>query len=404
MLKREINGKRIIYLDNAATTFKPDQVIDAVNDYYKNKCANINRGNHILSDEATEIYENARKTIAGLINANKDEIIFTSNATHAINMISSSGFCRDGNVISSVLEHHSNMLPWINNTEARFAGMDDKGLLKLDDYETLIDDETRLITINHLSNVTGIINPIDKIINIAHKRKIPVLIDATQSVPHINIDVKELGCDFMAFSGHKMLGPTGIGVLYARKEVIDKIDPVFTGGGMVKDVSLENVSLNKASDLQDKINANVRYKDGTEKLEPGTPNIAGAVGLAAAADYLKNIGLSAIERHEKNLLRLALDLIKDMNGIKDYNLSEVGTNNRINIIPFNIKNIRAGDTALMLNNRSNIMVRGGYLCAQPLCERLFCGKVIRASSYIYNTEDDIRIFADTIKKIRNGFV
>jgi cysteine desulfurase/selenocysteine lyase len=379
-LKRLINGKPIIYFDNAATTQKPQQVIDKLVKYYGNHCSNIHRGIHILSEEASELYEEARSKVARFINANESEIIFVRNATEAINLVSQC-LRSPGKIISTVMEHHSNLLPWSTKRQVEYIDIHDSGTIKIDDLKRKIDNSTLLLTICHVSNVLGVINPIETVIDVAKKKGVLTLIDASQSIPHLKVDVRKLGCDFLAFSGHKMLAPSGIGVLYARRELMEEMTPFLLGGSMIKEVHLQGYV----------------PEDPPLSYEAGTPNIEGAIALGAALDYIEHIGIDQIYQHERKLIGFALEKMKTIRNLEIYGPTDPGM--RISAISFNSKSLGAHALAKVLCQRGNIMIRSGFHCAQPLHDRLQIPPSARASFYLYNTEEEIEVMVDLLKKI-----
>lgn len=381
-LKRMINGKPIIYFDNAATTQKPQQVVDTLVQYYSNHCSNIHRGIHVLSEEASELYEEARSKVARFINANDGEIIFVRNTTEGINLVSQC-LKRPGKIISTVMEHHSNLLPWMTRREVEYIDIDDNGIVKIDDLVRKIDSSTLLVAICHVSNVLGVINPVETIIEEAKKKGVLTLIDASQSIPHLRIDVRELECDFLTFSGHKMLAPSGIGVLYVRRELMEEMAPFLLGGSMIKEVHLEGYI----------------PEDPPLSFEAGTPNIEGAIALGAAIDYIEHIGINQIYQHGRKLIGFAMEEMKAIPNLEIYGPSDPDL--RISAISFNSKSLGAHAIAKVLCQRGNIMIRSGFHCAQPLHDRLKIPPSARASFYLYNTEDEIDTMVDLLKKVVN---
>lgn len=387
ILSRAINGYSIIYFDNAATTQRPKQVIDAVKNFYETTNANIHRAVHTLSYEATIAYEEAHKKIAKFINAGSwREIIFTRNATEAINLVAYAWGLRhlqeNDEVIVTIMEHHSNIVPWqwlrkFKGIKLRFVDVTDDGYLKLEEFEKLITPKTKFIGIVHASNVLGTINPVKEITQIAKSKGCYVLIDGAQSTPHIKIDVQDIGCDFFTASGHKMLGPTGIGFLYARREILEEMDPFLYGGDMISTVTTEGATWNELP----------------WKFEAGTPNIAGGIGLGVAVDYLQEIGMDKVFEHEKELLHYAFERMSEIPDIEIYGPKE----NRLGVISFNIRGIHPHDIAGVLD-QYGIAVRSGNHCTQPLLARLGVENTVRASFYIYNTFDEIDRFVDVLKK------
>ncbi|MCX8168782.1 MAG: cysteine desulfurase [Candidatus Methanomethylicia archaeon] len=386
ILEREINGRKLIYFDNAATSQKPIQVINKIVEFYTKYYANIHRGIHTLSQEASELYEEARETIAKFINSKPKEIVFVKNTTEAINIVAYTWALRnlntDDEIIVSLMEHHSNITPWITlskikGVKVKFIGLNNDGTLKIEDIPKLITDKTKLISITHVSNVLGTINNVKEIVKIAKEKDIPTLIDGAQSVPHIPVNVKEIDCEFLAFSGHKMLGPSGIGVLYIREEFLKNIEPTISGGGTIKNVDwIEKEGICK-----------ITWGEGPEKLEAGTPNIAGAIGLSEAVKYLMRIGIENIFKHEKILTEKTINELKGLEKVKIYGPLDV--RNRSGIIAFNIGNLDPHQTALILD-QYGIAVRSGMHCAEPLHQIIGARNgSVRASYYLYNTENEI---------------
>lgn len=385
--------KPLIYLDNAATTLKPVQVISAINQYYQEYTANVHRAIHRLSQKATEKYEEAREVIAKFINAKKSsEIIFTKGTTEAINLVAYGLKWKAGDeVITTIMEHHSNIVPWQIiqkkfGVRIKYLGLNDNYKLDLKQLEKYLTEKTRLVTVTHVSNMLGTINPIREITKIAHKAGALVLVDAAQSTPHMLVDVRELECDFLAFSGHKMLGPTGIGVLYIRDGIQENLDPPFGGGEMIKTVTLSGCTWN----------------DMPWRFEPGTPNIAGAIGLAAAVNYLSNLNKTEIKKHEEKLLEETIKQLEEMSDkIQVYGPKKI--EDRCGIVTFNIEGIDSHDIALLLDELSNIAVRSGLHCTEPLHRFLGIKSSVRASFYIYNTEEEVNKLCETLREIVKTF-
>lgn len=387
------NNKGLIYLDNAATSQRPIQVINAVDDFSKKNNANIHRGLHKLSEEATFLYEEARKTIAEFINANEKEIIFTRNTTESLNLLAYtiSSLLEQGKdeIVLTEMEHHSNLIPWQqlakrNNMKLRFIKLKDDFTLDYEDAEEKITNKTAIVSVAHASNILGTVNDIEKIIHLSKKINAISIIDAAQSVQHIKLDVKELDCDFLAFSSHKMLGPTGIGILYGKKELLNKLSPFNFGGGMIKKVTLKDA----------------QWADIPEKFEAGTQNISEAIGLAEAIKYLKNIGLENIAKYEKELLIYTLDKLKEIKNLKIFN---PGPNKAISIISFSIEGIPPHDIATLMD-KENIAIRAGHNCAMPLMDKLKLPTgVARASFAFYNTKEDVDKFIETLIRIKKIF-
>ncbi|SHE44209.1 cysteine desulfurase [Marinitoga hydrogenitolerans DSM 16785] len=390
ILKREINGKKIIYFDNAATTLTPTNVTNAIKDFYDYHNANVHRGAHLLSNEATEMYENARKTVAKFINAKTQEIIFTRGTTESINLfaysIGKSNWLENKEVLITTIEHHSNFVPWqqlskIFNFKVNYYNPENS-LFELDKFFSNITENTKLISITGMSNVTGQVIPIKEIIKYAHEKDILVHIDGAQLVPHFGIDVIETDIDFLSFSGHKMLGPMGIGVFYGKKKFLKKLPPFQYGGEMINWVSIENTD----------------FAELPEKFQAGTPNVGGAVGLKAAIELLNEIGMENIKKHSKKLTKYAIDKMKELDYINLYTSKDTSS-----VISFNIDNVHPHDVAQILSDKFGIAVRSGHLCAQPLLKQLNTKSVCRASFYFYNTEEEIDKLIEGIKYIKEWF-
>jgi cysteine desulfurase/selenocysteine lyase len=396
ILKRKVgDNKTLVYLDNAATTQKPFQVIDAIHDYYSNYNANIHRAVHQLGEEATAAYELTREKVAKFINArSKEEIIFTRNATEAINLVSNTWgrqHIKDGeSIIISEMEHHSNIVPWQilskeKNANLGYIGVDDAGYLRIDDYKSFLEtSNVRLISLSEMSNVLGTILPLNEIINLAHRNGIPVLVDAAQSVPHMPVDVQRSDCDFLAFSAHKMLGPTGVGVLYVKREILEEMPPFIGGGDMIKEV-------HKQATI---------YNDLPYRFEGGTSNIAGVIGFGAALDYLSRIGMDRVRDHEIDITRYAMTALEDVKDVKLYGPRD--PIDRGGVISFNIADIHPHDLATIMNEHG-IAIRSGHHCAQVLMERLDVSATSRASFYIYNTKEEVDVFIDALDDARRIF-
>ena len=392
ILQRIVKGKPLVYLDSAATTQKPLAVIEATDQYYRVYNANVHRGIYTISEEATERYEKARDKVAAFIKAPaRESIIFTRNATESINLVSNSWgrtHLRPGDeILLSYMEHHSNLIPWQmiareTGAKLRFLPLTPDGRLDLSDLPNLLTSKTKIVAVTHVSNVLGTINPVAEIAQKAHEVGAVVLIDAAQSVPHLAIDVRALDCDFLAFSGHKMLGPTGIGILYGKVNLLDAMPPFMGGGEMINEVQLESAT----------------YRELPGKFEAGTPNIAGAIGLGAAIDYLNAIGLDNIREHEISLVSYAVEALKNLNGIDIYGPLP----DRSGVIAFNLKGIHPHDVSTILDEDA-IAIRAGHHCTQPLMRWLDVAATARASFYLYNTTDDIDRFVDSLKKVKEIF-
>lgn len=389
IFKKKINGKELVYLDNASTTQKPYSVIDSITDFYTNYNSNIHRAVYQLAEEATELYEQSRKKIANFINACPEEIVFTRNTTESINLIAHSwarsNLKKDDGVVITELEHHSNIVPWQIlcqeiGTRLEYVGIDENGFLDLEHMIELISSKkVKLVSLSHMSNVLGTIVPIERIIKIAHEHGIPVIVDGAQSVPHMPVNVKNMDCDFLVFSAHKMLGPTGVGVLYAKKELLENMRPFMGGGDMIKEV----------------FKFHTNYNEVPYKFEAGTPNIADVVGYGAAIDYLEKIGMENIRRHEISLTEYALESMLSLKYVIIYGPRD--PNYRGGVISFNIADIHPHDLATIMNDHG-IAIRSGHHCAQVLMQRLDVPATSRASFYIYNTKEEIDKFVNAIKE------
>lgn len=398
ILQQQIRGKPLVYLDNAATTQKPQSVIDALRRYYEEDNANIHRGVHLLSERATELYEAAREKIRAFLNAKEArEIVFTRGTTEAINLVAQSygraNFKPGDEVIVSTMEHHSNIVPWqmiCSETGAvlKVIPVSDSGELDLGEYERLLNDRTRLVAITHVSNVLGTVNPVRAMIDLArqpgsgHRRGIPVLLDGAQAAPHMKVDLQQLDCDFYAFSGHKFFGPTGVGVLYGKEALLEKMPPYQGGGDMIRTVSF----------------AKTTYNDLPYKFEAGTPNIAGAVGLGAAIDYVTGLGLDWIAAYERGLLEDATVAL-----LKVPDLRIVGTSReKAGVISFVLDDIHPHDIGTILD-QEGIAIRTGHHCAMPLMERYGISATARVSLAFYNTRDEIDVVVGALEKVRKVF-
>jgi len=392
ILHTSVNGKPLVYLDNAATTQKPQQVIDAIQDYYLNYNSNIHRGTHHLSNLATEAHESARKTIQNYINAEHDhEIIFTRGTTEAVNLVAFSfgeAFVNPGDdVIVTGLEHHSNFVPWQMMCERRGANFrvipfDEDGDLRLDVYENLLSEKTRIVAFNHVSNALGTVNPAKKIIQMAHDVGAAVLVDAAQSVQHVEHDVQAMDADFYAFSGHKIYGPTGIGVLYGKERWLDAMPPYQGGGEMIDQVSLEKTTYNKLP----------------FKFEAGTPNIVGPIGLASAIDYLNEMDFDEIVAHEDDALAYGRVKLLEIDGLKIFGNAK----HRTSILAFNIDGIHHYDLGTLLDTKG-VAVRTGHHCTQPIMTALGIDGTVRASLALYNTREDIDALVEGIHQVLKIF-
>lgn len=380
----------VIYLDNAATSLTPEPVVQKMVEYYHEYRANVERGIHRLSQKASEEYGKARSKIARLINAEReDEVVFTKNTTESINLVANGiGWKKGDKIVTTLMEHHSNLIPWQRLNQQRGIDLtvvkpDREGILNLSDFESAVDDRTRLVTLTHVSNVLGAITPVEEVAQIAHNHGSLLLVDGAQSVPHMAVDVKRIGCDFLAFSGHKMLGPTGIGVLYMREELEGEIQPQSIGGGGIKDVTREQY----------------RLAESPARFESGTPPIAEAIGLGEAAEYLRQRGLEDISTHEKELANRIHNELQAMDRVEVYGPTD--PNNRAGIVSFNVAQVNPHDVALALDISGNIMVRSGYHCCMPLVKDLLGLRegTVRASVYLYNTMQEVDKLIELIGEI-----
>ena len=396
ILKRKISGKQVVYLDNGATSQKPVHVIEAMKRYYENHNANIHRSVHALAEEATKIYESARENIANFINAEKEEVIFTKNATEAINLVMYSWglqLNKGDEIITTIMDHHSNIVPWQflekKGVKVSFIDITDDGMLKMDELGGKISSKTKLVAVTQASNVLGTINNVKEISKLAHDHGALCLVDGAQSVPKMQVDFKKINCDFLAFTGHKMLGPMGIGILAAKHEVLEKMNPFLYGGDMIKKVTVSGSTWN----------------DLPWKFEAGTANVEGAVGLSAAVDYLKKIGMDSVRSHDKQITKYALQKLSEIDDVAIYGPSD--PEKRTGAVSFNIiKNnnmlIHPHDLASLLNDKG-IAIRSGNHCTQPLHDRLGVPSTSRASFYIYNTKEEVDILAEAINHAKKVF-
>ena len=386
ILSRQVNGKPLVYLDNAATSQTPQQVIDCIVDYYSNYNANIHRGVHTLSQEATDKYENARQTIQKHFNAtHAHEIIFTSGTTDSINLVAngfSSILSNDDEILVSALEHHSNIVPWqmlceFTGAILKVIPMNEEGELIMSEYKKILSNKTKLVFVNHISNALGTINPIEEIIKTAHQYGAAVLIDGAQACPHIKPDLQALDVDFYVTSAHKMCGPTGVGMLYGKEEWLNKLPPYKGGGEMIAEVTFEKTT----------------YADLPHKFEAGTPNISGGIAFAAAINYMNNIGFDNIASYEHELLIYATEKLLEIDGLKIYGTSQQKTS----VISFNLKGIHPYDVGTILD-KLGIAVRTGHHCAQPIMEYYKIPGTVRASFAFYNTKNEIDTFVEGVRK------
>jgi cysteine desulfurase/selenocysteine lyase len=392
ILARRVHGKPLVYFDNAATTQKPRAVIDRLVRFYSEENANVHRGVHALSERATDAYERARVTAQRFIHAgNPREIVFVRGTTEAINLVAQAwgraNLSSGDEVILSVMEHHSNIVPWQMVCEAvgarlRVVPMTDGGELCMDQYERLLSERTKLVSMVHVSNALGTINPIDEIVGLARQRGAKVLVDGAQAVAHMRVDVQALDCDFYAFSGHKVLGPTGIGVLYAKGSLLDEMPPYQGGGDMISSVTFEKT----------------RYNIPPHRFEAGTPNIAGAVGLAAALEYLSALDLDAVAAHEHDLLLYGTDALSQVRGLRLTGTASA----KSAIFAFVMEGVHPHDVGTILD-RQGVAIRTGHHCCQPLMDRLGVPATARASLALYNTREEFDVFVEALDQVRKVF-
>ncbi len=391
-LHQQVNGRDLVYLDNAATTQKPQQVIDRLQRYYTTENSNIHRGAHFLSQQATEAYEGARKTIRGFLNApHERQVIFTRGTTESINLVASS-FCKKfvqagDEVLVSAMEHHSNIVPWQIACQDRQARLkvipiNDRGELLMDEYRELLNNRTRIVAVTHVSNALGSINPIREMIRLAHEKDIPVLIDGAQAVPHLSVDVQELDCDFYCISAHKMYGPMGVGVLYGKEEWLEKLPPYQGGGEMIRDVRFSGTT----------------YNELPFKFEAGTPNVGDVLGMEAAVKYLQQFDAGDLAAYEEQLLHYALEQLQTFERIRFVGSAE----KRTGVVSFLFEDIHPYDTGTILD-KMGIAVRTGHHCAQPLMEFFGIPGTVRVSLGIYNTRAEIDTLVEGLKVVRNMF-
>ncbi|WP_261130414.1 cysteine desulfurase [Bacillus sp. Marseille-Q3570] len=391
ILDQEVNGKPLVYLDSAATSQKPISVIETLDHYYKNDNSNVHRGVHTLGTRATDGYEGAREKVRRFINASStEEIVFVRGTTTTINTIASSygkaNVSEGDEIVITPMEHHSNIIPWQQLAKAtgatlKYIPLQEDGTIDLSDVENTITEHTKIVSIMHVSNVLGTINPIKEITKIAHKNGAVMVVDGAQAAPHMHVDVRDLGCDFYAFSAHKMCGPTGIGVMYGKKKLLENMEPVEFGGEMIDFVGLYDST----------------WKDLPWKFEGGTPIIAGAIGLGAAIDFLEQIGRNEIEKMEHELVDYAMERMSAVEGLKIF-----GPQHRAGLVTFNIDDVHPHDVATVLD-AEGIAVRAGHHCAQPLMKWLDVTATARASFYIYNTKEDVDALVDGLKTTKEYF-
>ncbi|MBA2875654.1 cysteine desulfurase [Thermaerobacillus caldiproteolyticus] len=391
ILSQEVNGKPLVYLDSAATSQKPLPVIEALDKYYREYNSNVHRGVHTLGTKATDAYEGAREKVRKFINAKStQEIIFTRGTTTALNTVATSyaraNLHEGDEIVITYMEHHSNIIPWqqaakYTGATLKYIPLQEDGTISLEDVEKTITPNTKIVAVTQVSNVLGTINPVKDIAKIAHRNGAVVVVDAAQSAPHMKIDVQDLDCDFLAFSGHKMCGPTGIGILYGKKALLEQMEPVEFGGEMIDFVGLYEST----------------WKELPWKFEGGTPIIAGAIGLGAAIDFLEQVGLENIAAHEHELAQYALEQLSTMEGLTIY-----GPKERAGLVTFNIDGVHPHDVATVLD-AEGIAVRAGHHCAQPLMKWLNVSATARASFYLYNTKEDIDQLVAALRKTKEYF-
>ncbi len=395
ILSRKVHGRPLVYLDNAATTQKPLCVLDAMRDEYLNVNANVHRGVHYLSQQATDLHEQARETVRRFLNAESTtEIVFTRGTTEGLNLVASTfteAMMEPGDeVIVSVMEHHSNIVPWQlaarrKGIRLRVIPMSDSGILDMEAYKALFNEKTKMVSVAHVSNVLGTVNPVEDIIKTAHDNGVPCVVDGAQSAPHVKVDVQKLDCDFYVCSGHKMYGPTGIGVLYGKEEWLDRLPPYQGGGEMIENVSFEKTTFEKPP----------------LKFEAGTPDYIATHGLAVAIDYMESLGMDNIEQHERELTAYALQRLSAIDGMHIYGpLDQLHSHDAV--VSFNVGNIHHMDMGTLLD-QLGIAVRTGHHCAQPLMDRLGVLGTVRASFALYNTKQEIDVLAEGIERVSKMF-
>ncbi|NLI69002.1 MAG: cysteine desulfurase [Bacilli bacterium] len=391
ILNQEINGKPLVYLDSSATSQKPIQVIEAINEYYRKNNSNVHRGVHTLGSRATDQYEGARDKVKQFLNAkDRGEIIFTRGTTTSLNIVAQSygldHVTNEDEIVITPMEHHSNLIPWQQvakrtGAKLKYIPLKADGTISLEDVRKTVTDKTKIVAVTHVSNVLGTVNPIKEIAEIAHQHGAIIVVDGAQAAPHLKVDVQELNCDFYAFSGHKMLAPTGIGVLYGKRELLEKMEPVEFGGEMI--------------DFVEKFDST--WKELPWKFEGGTPIIAGAIGLGAAIDFLNDIGMENILAHEEKLAAYALERLSEIEGLTIY-----GPKKRAALVTFNLGDIHPHDVSTVLDTEG-IAIRAGHHCAQVLMKELDVVATARASMYLYNTEEDIDRLVEGLQKAKEYF-
>ena len=392
ILAEVVNGHPLVYLDSAATSQKPDSVIQAISDYYRMANANVHRGVHALGERATEIFEGAREDVAHFLNADPRGVVFVRNTTEGLNLVAQA-YARPrlgpgDRIVATEMEHHSNLVPWQQvrdqtGCQLEFIKLTDEGRLDEESVSRLLQQPTRLLAVTHVSNVLGTINPIRELVARAHREGIVVCVDGAQAVPHMPVDLKELDPDFYAFSGHKMLGPTGIGVLYGRPELLDQMPPFLTGGSMISVVTLEKTT----------------WTEVPHRFEAGTPDIAGAAGLRAAVGYLNSVGMEVIQAHSAELTDYAEEALSEIEGLVQYGPRG---GDRAGIVSFNLQGVHPHDVGTILD-RQGVAVRAGHHCCQPLMRQLGVAATTRASFYLYNSRDEVDSLARSLEEVRRIF-
>ncbi len=389
ILNRVVNGKPLIYLDSAATSQKPAAVISALSNFYEQHNSNVHRAVHTLSQEATDLYDGSREKIAKFINADFEEIVFVKNATEAVNVVLYGWAIKNlkagDEIISTVMEHHSNIVPWQSlqsrGVKLKFVDIDENGNLDIEQFGKLLSNKTKLVTFTHVSNVLGTINPVKQMVRMAHDHGALALVDGAQSVPHMPVDVRDIGCDFLVFSGHKMLGPTGTGCLFGKREILEEMDTFMLGSDMIKEVKLHETS----------------FRESPWKFEPGTPDFAGAFALGIAVDYLRALGMKNVHQHGQEIVQYALKKLANIDKLQIY-----GPKERCGVVSFNLGDIHSHDVSSLLDG-DGIAVRSGHHCAQPLMTRLGIASAARASFYIYNTKSEVDMLVDSLEKAKKVF-
>ncbi|MFH2019089.1 MAG: cysteine desulfurase [bacterium] len=393
ILKRKVNGRALVYLDSGATSQKPEQVLEAERVYYEKHNANVHRGAHTLGDEATHLLDISREKVAGFIGGAKKEVVFVRNTTEAINLVAyawgGENIKKGDVIVGSIMEHHANLVPWqelCKRTGAilELVGLTKKGLLDQEDYKEKLKLQPKLVAICQVSNAIGTINPVKEMIKLAHRGGAVVLVDGAQAVPHMKVDVRELGADFYVFSGHKMLGPMGIGVLWGKKEILERMPPFLTGGGMINEVGSSSAT----------------WADVPEKFEAGTPNVAGAVGLMSAIDYLEKLGMENVRVHDREMVDEAIKQLEQLNEVRI--LGTKDSSKRMGSVSFEYKGVHAHDVATVIDSQG-VAVRSGHHCTMPLHKSLGVVASVRASFNVYTTKQDINRLVEALREVKRVF-